>query len=357
MPPSAQSAAPRVLVVDDDPDLALLVKVLLERRASALVEVASNGAMALTAAETFHPDVVVTDIEMPGLNGIELLTELRQRTPDVGVVVMTAHVSVEHAVSALRAQADEFLQKPLDNSKVVETVLRLTEESRRRSKESRARNAGKGETVLAVGAHPDDVEIGVGGLLAAHAHAGDEVTILTMSRGSRGGNADNRQNESLAAAELLGARLFLKDLVDTEISGGGATVRLIEEVVAEVKPTIVYTHSIHDRHQDHRAVSEATSVATRRVGTVACYQSPSATIDFRPTRFVRIEDFLEQKLELLRCYQSQTATRDYLSPDFITATARYWSRFGGGTAVEPLEILRETSALVYADRLAEKGAS
>lgn len=355
MPPLAQSAAPRVLVVDDDPDLALLVKVLLERRASALVEVASNGAMALTLAADFNPDVVVTDIEMPGLNGIELLSELRQRTPDVGVIVMTAHVSVEHAVSALRAQADEFLQKPLDNAKVVETVLRLTEESRRRAKESRAR--GKGETVLAIGAHPDDVEIGVGGLLAAHAHAGDEVTILTMSRGSRGGNADNRQNESLAAAELLGARLFLKDLVDTEISGGGATVRLIEEVVAEVKPSIVYTHSIHDRHQDHRAVSEATSVATRRVGTVACYQSPSATIDFRPTRFVRVEDFIEKKLELLRCYQSQTATRDYLSPDFITATARYWSRFGGGTAVEPLEILRETSGLVYADHLAEKDVS
>lgn len=352
MPPTALSTTPRVLVVDDDPDLVLLVKVLLERRAQADVAVASNGVEALEAASAFHPDVVVTDIEMPGLNGIELLTELRRRTPDVGVVVMTAHVSVEHAVSALRAQADEFLQKPLDNAKMVETVQRLTEESRRRARTSASR---KGEVVLAIGAHPDDVEIGAGGLLAAHANAGDEVTILTMSRGSRGGNADSRQHESLLAAELLGARLFLKDLVDTEISGGGGTVRLIEEVVSEVQPTIVYTHSIHDRHQDHRAVSEATSVATRRVGTVACYQSPSATIDFRPTRFVRIEDFLARKLELLACYRSQTTSRDYLSPDFVTATARYWSRFGGGTAVEPLEILRETSGLLHAEQLAEKG--
>jgi hypothetical protein len=82
------------------------------------------------------------------------------------------------------------------------------------------------------------------------------------------------------------------------------------------------------------------------VDTVACYQSPSATIDFRPTRFVRIDDFLEGKLELLQCFPSQAQSRDYLDPDFVAATARYWSRFGGGTAVEPLEIVRETAAFV-----------
>ncbi|WP_402845404.1 response regulator [Microbacterium sp. GXS0129] len=349
MSPEAPPTAPRVLVVDDDPDVALLVKVLLERRAGAEVEVATSGESALARVGAFRPDLVVTDIEMPGLSGLELLAELRRRMPGVPVVVMTAHVSVEYAVSALRAQADEFLTKPLDNARLVEVVQRLAEEGR-------ARRGHRRGTVLAVGAHPDDVEIGVGGILAAHAAAGDEITILTLSRGSRGGNADSRQGESLAAAELLGARLFLKDLVDTEISGGGATVRLIEEVVAEVQPTVVYTHSVHDRHQDHRAVSEATTVATRRVGTVACYQSPSATIEFHPTRFVRIEDYLDRKLELLACFGSQTASRDYLAPDFVTATARYWSRFGGGSAVEPLEILRETAEFVRVHAYAEQEA-
>lgn len=340
--------APRVLVVDDDPDVALLVKVLLERRVGCLVDVASDGESALAQARSQRPDVVVTDIEMPGLNGLELLAELRRSLPSVPVIVMTAHVSVEYAVSALRAQADEFLTKPLDNAKLCDAVVRLVEEGRRRRE-----SAQRKETVLAIGAHPDDVEIGVGGVLTAHAHNGDDITILTLSRGDRGGDAQSRQSESLAAAEMLGARLFLKDLVDTEISGGGATVRLIEEVVAEVGPSIVYTHSVHDRHQDHRAVSEATTVATRRVDTVACYQSPSSTIDFRPTRFVRIDDFLEGKLELLQCFQSQTQSRDYLAPDFVSATARYWSRFGGGTAVEPLEIVRETAAFVRIHQYAE----
>lgn len=340
---------PRVLVVDDDPDVALLVKTVLERRAGCIVDVAEDGRMAVERVAAVRPDVVVTDIEMPGLSGIELLEELRRTVPTVPVVVMTAHVSVEYAVSALRAQADEFLTKPLDNAKLVESVTRLVEEGRRRRDEAR-----RPERVLAIGAHPDDVEIGVGGLLAAHAQAQDEITILTLSRGDRGGDADSRQSESLAVAEMLGARLFLKDLVDTEISGGGSTVRLIEEIVQEINPTIVYTHSSHDRHQDHRAVGEATIVATRRVGTVACYQSPSATIDFRPTRFVRIDQYLDAKLELLARFASQSTSRDYLAPEFVTATARYWSRFGGGTAVEPLEVIRETAEFVGAHELTRR---
>ncbi|HTN59335.1 MAG TPA: response regulator [Protaetiibacter sp.] len=343
----------RVLVVDDDPDVALFVKTVLERRAGCVVAVAGDGPSALSMLAAFQPDVMVTDIQMPGISGIELLTAIRQDAPWMPVVVMTAHVSVDYAVSALRAQADEFLTKPLDSTRLVEVVARLADEGR-----ARRDAAAPKEFVLAIGAHPDDVEIGVGGILAAHRAAGDEITVLTLSRGARGGDADDRQHESLASAELLGARLFLKDLTDTEISGGGPTVRLIEEVVREVVPTIVYTHTNHDRHQDHRAVHEATIVATRSTDTVACYQSPSATVDFRPTRFVSIDGFVERKLELIACFRSQVENRAYLSPDFVRATARYWSRFGGGESVEPLEVVRETSDLStpVRERTAERNA-
>ncbi len=335
----------RVLVVDDDADVALYVKTVLERRAGCRVQTAADGLSGVAAVAEFRPDVVVTDIEMPGLTGLDFIAAIRADHPRLPVVVMTAHVSVEYAVSALRAQADEFLTKPLDSARLVEVVTRL-------AAEGRARHADEppAQRVLAIGAHPDDVEIGVGGTLSAHRAAGDEVTILTLSRGSRGGDVTDRQSESLASAELLGARLFLHDLVDTEITSGGPTVRLIEEVVREVAPTVVYTHTDHDRHQDHRAVHAATLVATRSIDTVGCYQSPSATIDFRPTRFVSIDGFLERKLELLACFASQTDRRSYLDPDFVRATARYWSRFGGGTEVEPLEIVRESSDLTIPRR-------
>jgi LmbE family N-acetylglucosaminyl deacetylase/CheY-like chemotaxis protein len=327
----------RVLVVDDEPDIAHLVKVLLERRADCVVECAYDGRSAIAAVRSFAPDVVVTDMEMPGFNGLQTLEAIRAESPGMPVIMLTAHVSVDHAVSALRARADEFLTKPIDSGKLVEVVTRLAVEHRSRQVEKPR------HSVLAIGAHPDDVEIGVGGILAAHCAAGDTITILTLSRGARGGDADRRQLESLASAELLGARLFVKDLVDTEMVGNGPMVRMIEEVVAEVEPTIVYTHTSHDRHQDHRAVHEATMVATRRIGTVACFQSPSSTIDFRPLRFVAVDDHLERKLELLACFASQADSRDYMAPDLVSATARYWSRFGGGTAVEPLEIVRETA--------------
>jgi LmbE family N-acetylglucosaminyl deacetylase len=233
----------------------------------------------------------------------------------------------------------------------VTVVDRLAREGRERQDASRPR-----EYVLAVGAHPDDVEIGVGGILAAHRAAGDQVVILTLSRGARGGEAADRQSESLRSAELLGARLFLEDLVDTEITNTGPTVAIIERVVREVNPTIVYTHSAHDRHQDHRAVHEATLVATRAVGTVACFQSPSSTVDFRPTRFVSIDGFTDRKLELIACFASQTDIRKYLEPDFVLATARYWSRYGGGTSCEPLEIIRETSDMSVRSKAARAQA-
>jgi LmbE family N-acetylglucosaminyl deacetylase len=244
---------------------------------------------------------------------------------------------VDYAVSALRAQADEFLTKPIASAELVSIVQRLAEEGRTK------RAAVRPQVVLAIGAHPDDVEIGVGGILAAHREAGNQVVILTMSRGARGGDANDRQHESLAAAELLGARLFLEDLEDTQISAADPTVGIIERVVREVQPDIVYTHSAHDRHQDHRAVHAATSVATRNVRTVCCYQSPSATIDYRPTRFVPIDGFTDAKLALIDCFRSQTELRGYLEPDFVLATARYWSRFGGAHSCEPLEVLRDTA--------------
>jgi len=328
----------RVLVVDDDPDVALYTQTVLERRAGFIVTAIGDPRLARAAVDEFHPDVVVTDIEMPGMTGLELLAQLRADQPDLPVIVMTAHVSVDYAIGALRNQADEFLTKPVNSAHLVETVTRLAEQGRANREAASPR-----EVVLAVGAHPDDVEIGVGGILASHRAAGDQVVILTLSRGAKGGVADDRQHESLRSAELLGARLFLEDLVDTEIANTGPTVAIIERVVREVNPTIVYTHSSHDRHQDHRAVHDATIVATRSVDTVACFQSPSSTVDFRPTRFVSIDGYTDKKLELLACFQSQANIRSYLEPDFVLATARYWSRFGRGHSCEPLEVVRESA--------------
>ena len=329
----------RVLVIEDDDDVALFTRTVLQKRAGCEVRSLSSADGAIRALSEFAPDVVITDVELPGASGLDILEQVRRADGDLPVVVMTAHASVDYAVRALRDRADEFLTKPIPSAVLVETVRRLATAYR----ESQARRRGR--TVLAIGAHPDDVEIGVGGTLAAHAAAGDPVVILTLCRGARGGQADDRQNESLAAAELIGARLFLEDLEDTRIPISDPTVGIIERVLAEVAPAIVYTHSRNDRHQDHRAVHDASLVATRSVASVACYQSPSSTVEFRPHRFVTIDGYTETKLALLAAFASQATIRGYLEPDFVLASARYWSRFGTGNYSEPLEVVRDSSEL------------
>ncbi len=336
----------QVLVVDDDADVAQFVRIVLERRAGMRVHTADTADRAVQILRTHEIDVMISDIEMPGTSGLELADRARALRPRLPIVMMTAHASVDYAITALRRGADEFLRKPIATAELVERTTALAARGRA------DRTAAAGQVVLAIGAHPDDVEIGIGGLLALHRDSGDSITILTLSRGDRGGNPDDRQHESMAAAQSLGARLFLEDLVDTKIQTYGPTVAIIERVVADVGPTIVYTHSIHDRHQDHRAAHQATLVATRSVPTVACYQSPSATVDFLPNRFVPIDGFTRAKIALLSHYRSQHDLRSYLEEDFVLATARYWSRFGGGRSCEPLEVIRDTSTMPRAPSMA-----
>lgn len=330
----------RVLVVEDDADTAGFVRTVLERRGGMDVVLAGDAMTALAEVARQVPDVILTDIQMPGMTGLELLGELRSRAPGVPVAVMTAFASVDYAVEALRRDADEFLVKPVAAGVLLERVTALAAEGRRR----REATSGRRDVVLAVGAHPDDVEIGVGATLASHRAAGDTVVVLTLSGGAVGGDADVRRHEALAAASVIGARLYLHDFEDTRMDPGAGLIRVIEETVREVEPTVVYTHSSHDRHQDHRAVHEAVMVATRRVPSLACFQSPSSTIDFRPSRFVPVDGFVETKLEMLAAFASQ-AHRDYMDPEVVRATARYWSRFGTAGYAEPLEMVRAAAML------------
>jgi CheY-like chemotaxis protein len=209
----------RVVVVEDDADVAFYTKTVLEKRGGCVVETVSDPSLARAVISEFLPDVVVTDIEMPGINGLELMEQIRTDHPGIPIVVMTAHISVDYAVGALNAQADEFLIKPISASDLVTAVMRLAADGRASRSDQGDR---KRESVLAIGAHPDDVEFGIGGLLAAHRAAGDSVTILTLSRGTSTGQHTDLQHESLAAAEILEARLFLEDLPVNAIGNGTA---------------------------------------------------------------------------------------------------------------------------------------
>ena len=131
-------------------------------------------------------------------------------------------------------------------------------------------------------------------------------------------------------------------MVDTSLTDGGDTISAIKEVIDETAATTIYTHTPRDVHQDHRNTHHASLVAARGVPRVYCYQAPSTTVEFRPTRFVGIDDVLDRKLEVIRAYTSQVEVRHYLDEELLRATARYWSRWSRSRFAEPLEVIRES---------------
>ncbi len=126
----------RVLVVDDEENLRLLVRTIL-RREGLEVEVASSGEQALALVETFGPDVILTDVRMPRMGGLDLLTTLKAKGNDAVVIVMSAYGNVDLAIEAMKAGAYDYLQKPFKPEELV-LVLRKAEERESLRRENRA---------------------------------------------------------------------------------------------------------------------------------------------------------------------------------------------------------------------------
>src|SRR5436189_2280898 len=107
--------ASRVLVVDDDPALLQALPAALRIRMAALtVDTADSAAAALERIAAADYDAIVTDIKMPGMDGLALLAEIRTCRPDTRTLIITGHGENELVVHALRGGACDFIQKPID---------------------------------------------------------------------------------------------------------------------------------------------------------------------------------------------------------------------------------------------------
>ena len=116
----------RVLVIDDEASARSGLEKLL-RQEGFTVDVAADGPTALGIAADRPPDVVVTDLKMPHMDGIEVLTKLREQDQDLPVIVVTAFGDVSSAVGAMRAGAEDYLTKPVDFDALVLSVERALE--------------------------------------------------------------------------------------------------------------------------------------------------------------------------------------------------------------------------------------
>lgn len=165
----------------------------------------------------------------------------------------------------------------------------------------------KSRTVLAMGAHPDDIEIGCGGTLLRFIEAGAKVFLYIATKGDRGGNTEIRVKEAERSAARMGAeKIIWGDFIDCEIPHGLTLIQNVEEAVREAQPDTVFVHYSNDTHQDHRGLAVAAQSAARRVPNFLFYESPT-TQHFQPVVYCDIEKTIMGKFELLEAHASQVA--------------------------------------------------
>jgi two-component system response regulator HydG len=140
------SSTGQILVVDDEP-AARTALVELLRDEGFTVRAAADGYKALGQLDDWTPDLVITDVKMPGMDGIELMQKVRERCDGVGVVVMTAYGSVENAVAAMQQGADDYLTKPVNFAELLLLVRRVLAHGELRRENVRLKSALSGESI------------------------------------------------------------------------------------------------------------------------------------------------------------------------------------------------------------------
>ena len=159
--------------------------------------------------------------------------------------------------------------------------------------------------ILAIGAHPDDIEFGCGGALIKYTQKGHRLFLLVMTGGGMGGTSAVRIKEQQDSGEILAAeKIFWGGYEDTQLIVDTVLIGKIEAVIAEVKPDFIFCNFPDDTHQDHRHLAQAIMSATRYIRNVLFYEGPT-TQNFNPQVFVDISDTLERKVEALKAHKSQ----------------------------------------------------
>ncbi|MBI4721415.1 MAG: PIG-L family deacetylase [Candidatus Stahlbacteria bacterium] len=161
--------------------------------------------------------------------------------------------------------------------------------------------------ILAIGAHPDDIEYGCGGTLLKYKNSGHKLYLLILTGGEKSGGSIIRQNEQNNAARFIGVKKIIwGGFRDTELVANRELISKIDSVMSKIQPDEVYVNYPDDAHQDHRACAECTITACRYQKRVLLYEDYT-TRNFEPNVFVDIGDVLVEKAKLLGLHQSQVS--------------------------------------------------
>ncbi|UCC27048.1 MAG: response regulator [Gemmatimonadales bacterium] len=317
----------RVLLVEDALDQALLLKAMLGTDRYEVTH-AQDGGHGLTLFESKEFDVVITDLNLPGMDGFDLTRALKDLAPEVPIIAATGYSSPGYTDAAFRAGVDALLTKPFDRSELLGRLRELlpTLHSPVQSPPS----------VFALGARPGDVVLGCGATLAFHRSQGHDVLVFILSSGEPGSGLDLAAARK--AAERLGARVILAGASD---SGDDLMERqhLLERVVRELSPAVAYIPSLADSDPYRKEAHHLGRAALAGARALLAYGTATATLDFRPTFFKTVDSHISRKLEALEAFQVGGSLPRELSARFALAAARYWGRFADFGEVEPFEVI------------------
>jgi DNA-binding NtrC family response regulator len=207
----------RVLVIDDDAALRFTLEAVLSD-AGLVVEACDGGVSGLAAFEARGADTVLTDLAMPGMDGMQVLERMRANDPSVPVLMLTAHGSERVAVAAMKAGAFDYIPKPFDPDELVLAVRRATDWRDLRLQNARLRTeAALGRTIIAESpamkrvmdvvarVAPKDVTV----LLTGESGSGKDVLAMVLHAHSRRSDKPLvRFNAAAIPSELAEAELF-----------------------------------------------------------------------------------------------------------------------------------------------------
>jgi len=208
-----------VWVVDDDKSIRWVLDKALQK-ASMVSKSFANASNLLDALQTEIPDALITDIRMPGMDGLELLQKVQQNYPDLPVIVMTAHSDLDSAVSAFHGGAFEYLPKPFDIGEVVDVVQRACLQSKQRKTVEKNEPDQLEETPEIIGEAPAMQEVfrAIGRLARSHitvlingaSGTGKELVAKALHRHSP------RSDKPFIALNMAA---IPKDLMESELFG------------------------------------------------------------------------------------------------------------------------------------------
>lgn len=128
--------AEKILIVDDEPDMLKLLSMILREKTPYEITTTNNPIEALELAKNVNFDLVITDLKMPGLDGLQLLEEVKKRDEDVPVIIITAYGTIDAATEAIQKGGFDFITKPFKKEQILFTIekalkwLRVQRENR-----------------------------------------------------------------------------------------------------------------------------------------------------------------------------------------------------------------------------------